>query len=87
MEVLATTPLVLVCLFITLSSALIVIYTIVCVIYLVIKEGKDMKEEYKKTLEEILDHISYIETNSDDMSVLAECELIRTIIKKQLKGE
>ena len=87
MEVLATTPLVLVCLFITLSSALIVIYTLIYVIYLVIKEGKDMKEEYKKTLEEILDHISYIETNSDDMSVLAECELIRTIIKKQLKGE
>lgn len=41
----------------------------------------------KELFEEILEHITYIETNSDDVSVLAECELIRTIIKKQLKGE
>lgn len=36
----------------------------------------------KELLEEILEHITYIETSSDDMSVLAECNIIRELIKK-----
>ena len=57
------------------------------IFYLSFKEWSVNKRMYKELLEEILEHITYIETSSDDVSVLAECELIRTIIKKQLKGE
>lgn len=72
---------------ISFISMVLVSFIIGYIFYLSFKEWSVEKHMNKELFEEILEHITYIETNSDDMSVLAECELIRTIIKKQLKGE
>lgn len=72
---------------ISFISMVLVSFIIGYIFYLSFREWSVEKHMNKELFEEILEHITYIETNSDDMSVLAECELIRTIIKKQLKGE
>lgn len=87
MELLENSSLVLIALIITIIGTLLVAYTFICIIYLTFREGQTMKEDNKKLLEEILNHLTYIVANTNEISVLAECELIKTLVKKLLRGE
>lgn len=67
---------------ISFISMVLVSFIIGYIFYLSFREWSVKKHMNKELFEEILEHITYIETSSDDMSVLAECSIIRELIKK-----